>query len=656
MPNGFRARSTRVRALSAVAAAIVALAVLTAVTTELAPQRAGAAGRSLTVTPAAGLGNQAVDVSWSGFTPTTPDGLNQVIVVQCTEHPTSLADCFTAQPFPNSAEGNMVVNGVTSDNGTGSVRFEVRPAPKLPELGCSEKKPCSIVAFENQVVPEGQMPTSSASATIEFAHSADDCPKISNFDVRIQGEASGGPIVYGWAARRCTGNDPLIIDYTEDGSDGGRNEFLAGRVDVGLTSLPASPDELAAAPSHPAYAYAPIDLSAAAVVYNMNDPITNQPIDDLTLSPRLVARLISDTALGEFFQDPDFTRLNPAHTFPVNGVSTPLIRAEGNADTWITTNWIASNSAATSFLAGSDPDGVVVNDSYLNIPYPTSVFENRALDDAYLPRLGQANVATRVFYGARPTDQSPLDPASIGFIGVVDLATARRLDLPTARIVNAGGRAVAPTNDSILAGYEAMKPGADSTLVADPTADDPDAYPLVTVDYLMVPTKADEAHRHAIQDLLTWGVTAGQEDLPAGYLTLPDELVAQTQQVAQAVGEGTGSLNANGTIDGASSPPYADYSSAPYDSSSFSDGASGADLAADATGLTPAEAKKQRERALVAASSVAGAGARYVLPVLLALALAAALVVGSRRGWPAVASRRAGRARGDDPSATDPSR
>ena len=625
-----RVASSRARVVLALVIGIMVAGTFVAI---VQPLTADAAGRTLTVTPASSLTDQAVKVSWSGFTPTTPEGLNQVIVVQCTEHPSSLADCFTEQPFPSSANGNEVVNGVTRSDGTGSVQFEVRPAAQLPALDCSEAHLCSIIAFENQVVPDGQLPTLSATARLTFAKSTADCPKVMNFDVRVEGEASGAPILYDWAARRCTGNNPLVIDYTETSSDSGRGNFLKRQVDVGVTSLPTPASELAAVPNHPSFAYAPIDLTAVAVVYNMSDPTTNERINDLTLSPRLLARLISDTDLPGYFQDPDFTRLNPGHTFPFNGISTPLIRAEGNAATWITTNWIASNDAASKFLAGADPDGIPVNASFQNVAYPTDIFENRALDDAYLPRLGQELVASHVFYGARPADTSPLDPASTGFVGIVDLATARRFDLPIARIVNGAGKAVAPDDKSILAGYHAMVSGADATQVADPASKDSTAYPLVKIDYAMVPTQPDDAHRVAIQDLLTWGVTAGQTDLPAGYLPLPDELVAQTKHVADSL---------SGTTDGPTgfAPDGSSFGSGDFGASAFDSGspyaapAGGAsDATAAAAGTSPAKSAAERQRALLAASSVAGAGARYVLPVLLLLAFAAALAVSGRWAW-----------------------
>lgn len=607
-----------------------------------AVSNAGAAGRSLTVTPDSSLTNQAVTVTWSGFTPTTPEGLNQVIIVQCKEDPSSLADCFTEQPFPSSADGNQIVSGVTRADGTGSARFEVRPAEKLPSLGCNLDHPCTILAYENQVVPEGELPGLSARATISFSKSTADCPKVSNYDVRLEGEASGAPVVYDWASRRCTGPKPLIIDYTETSSDAGRGDFLKRQVDVGVTSLPSPKSELDAAPGHPSFAYAPIDLTAVAVVYNMNDPITNAPINDLVLSPRLLARLISDTDLPSYFQDPEFVRLNPGHTFPVNGVSTPLIRAEGNADTWITTNWIKANGPASAFLAGSDPDGVEVNPSFKGVSYPTSIFENRALDDAYLPRQGQHQVVSHVFYGARPRDTSPLDPGSVGFVGIVDLPTAHQFNLPIARILNGAGAAVAPDEDSIVAGLKAMKSDVDATLVANPTSNDRAAYPLVKLDYAMVPTQPDEAHLAAIRELLTWGVTEGQSELPSGYVPLTTELVAQTQQVASSLTAAPTSTPTDG------SPfPSDQFAGAPFDagsSSSFSDGASSGGGAGGATpAKSAAKAAAERQRAMVAASSVAGAGARYVLPVLLLLALAAALVIGGRRLWPRVAALRADR-------------
>src|SRR6476659_569385 len=79
-----RAR-TKLVAVAAVAFLCVSVAALRA-------PSASAATRTLTASPASSLTNQAISVSWAGFTPTTPEGLNQVIVVQCKAHPASLDD------------------------------------------------------------------------------------------------------------------------------------------------------------------------------------------------------------------------------------------------------------------------------------------------------------------------------------------------------------------------------------------------------------------------------------------------------------------------------------------------------------------------------------------------------------------------------------
>src|SRR5262249_49972641 len=154
--------------------------------------------RTLTVTPATGLGNQVVVASWAGFTPT--NGLaNQVILVQCASAPTSLDDCAVADPYPSSAAGNRAI-GTTTSKGTGTAFFEVRRAAFLPQLDCSETNPCSLVAYENDgtVPPPGQLPATAVVAPLTFARSAADCPPVTNFDVRAEGEASAAQAMYGW--------------------------------------------------------------------------------------------------------------------------------------------------------------------------------------------------------------------------------------------------------------------------------------------------------------------------------------------------------------------------------------------------------------------------------------------------------------------------
>src|SRR5262249_29942402 len=147
------------RARVPIAIVVATIAIAGSMSVFVQPRALGAVARTLTVTPSTGLTDQAVQGNWAGFTPTTPEGLNQVVIVQRGPRPASMADCYTEQPFPSSANGNEIVDGVTLADGTGHDLFEVRPAAQLPQLGCSAAQPCTLLAFENQVIPDGQLPT-----------------------------------------------------------------------------------------------------------------------------------------------------------------------------------------------------------------------------------------------------------------------------------------------------------------------------------------------------------------------------------------------------------------------------------------------------------------------------------------------------------------
>jgi len=504
----------------------------------LAGAPARAAERVVTVEPAEGLGNQVVRVSWSGFHPTTDDGRFGVLVQQCRLDPASLADCFVGQPFPAVEEGTRLV-ARTGPDGEGSAYFEVRPAGNLPALGCSAAQPCSILVYENDGVPfaPDELPTSAVTAELRFAPAPSDCPPVTDFDVRADGEASGAGPFYGWAAELCSGDDPLVLDYTETSSNSGRENFLAGLVDIGVTSLPADETELEEHPDHPAFAYAPVDLTALAVVFNMRDPYTGARIENLTLTPRLLARLVTNSDISAILADAEWRTLNPGVRFPSISVARPLLRAERNADTRLVTSWMVASEGARKFLSGDDEFGMAVNSAYREYTYPRDTFENVAQDPEYVPRTGQRNVALRVFYGVRPNGSAPENTEETGFIGVVDLPTARRFGLPVAKIVNAGGEAVSPTEDAILAGFRAMREVDSGVLAADPEAADPEAYPLVKVDYAMVPTEATAAKARDIAALLRYVAGPGQADLPSGYLPLPEGLRKQTEAVAGSLGK-----------------------------------------------------------------------------------------------------------------------
>ena len=602
---------------------------------------ASATARAIVVSPASGLVDQVVDVHWTGFHPTDPSGAFTVTLFQCKGAvPRSVSDCYQVLKPPSGPnEGTGVYDGTTAADGTGTASIEVRPAQDLPVLDCTSTNPCSVLAFENDGsrLPRTGLPVSAATAPIRFAPSPADCPPTSSSDVRTDGSASTSHALYTWAAQVCTGSRPLALDYTEISSPAGRRDFLNGSVDVGLSSSPVTPDEMAASPAHRTYAYAPIDVTGVAVAFSVTDTLTHQRITDMNLSPRLVAILVAGSGL-HLFQDPEFVALNPGHSWPME-VQPPLLRAERNADALLLTGWLEADHAARAFLDGNDPT-VAVDQFWRGIAYPTDIFEARDPNTLgnYNPRSGTIANARRLFNFQPPGDGVSVSTQNDGIMAVLDAVTAKQFGFPVAKLHRANAAPteafVAPDSGALAAGYRAMKTNPDGvTRWADVGATN--AYPLVKIDYAMVPTSQTTAVKaDKIAQFLGYAAGPGQVPgrLPLGYLPMPPDLAAQTTAARDAV------------VSGATPPPVSpDQPPLANDQPAVVPGgrSAGADtgssqgsgfdaptsIAAPSAVAYRAPATRSRGRSggpLGAAfRALAGSGWRLILPVLLVLGLAA---------------------------------
>ena len=498
----------------------------------------GTGGRSATVTPGADLSNEVINISWSGFRPTTQQNIYTVIILQCKANPVSLADCFSAEPFPDLANGNRLLDSTAAD-GTGSAQFEVRPASNLPQLDCSATNPCSILVYENDALPiqTGSLPAARVVIPITFAPSQADCPTITDFDVRVDGSATSAGLFYAWAAQICQGDASVVLDYTETSSTTGRENFLSGLIDFGVTALPATEEELSHHPDHREYSYAPVAASAVVVAYNLTDTFTGLRVENLVVSPRIVARLVTNTSVETLVRDRELLNINPTVRFPTNGINPILVRAERNAATTILTSWMSADPEAQKFLADTDTWRVRLNASYVGYTYPRDAFELVDNDPRYLPRQGQKSIASRLFYGVSPNGTQAEPTSARGVIGIVDLPTAKKFGLQVAGLLKPDGTVVQVTDDSILRGIADAELSAAGTLVADPTPEDPLAYPMIKVDYAMVPKTFDTEEKIAdVRRVLSYAVGDGQSILPSGYVNLPDAMRAETRKIVEAIG------------------------------------------------------------------------------------------------------------------------
>ena len=150
--------------------------------------------------------------------------------------------------------------------------------------------------------------------------------------------------------------------------------------------------------------------------------------------------------------------------------------------------------------------------------------------------------------------ESKAVPSEFGRRAQLALTTvplARLYALPTAKLVNAGGKAVAPTPGTMVSALRAADLDHESgTLQIDHTrVTAGNAYPGTMVSYLAAPTAGlapAAAARYAdyIEFMATTGQKPGQTlaSLPSGYDPLPPALVQQALNAAQAVREQKGEV------------------------------------------------------------------------------------------------------------------
>jgi hypothetical protein len=198
---------------------------------------------------------------------------------------------------------------------------------------------------------------------------------------------------------------------------------------------------------------------------------------------------------------------------------------------------MSADPEAQKFLADTDTWRVRLNASYVGYTYPRDAFELVDNDPRYLPRQGQKSIATRLFYGVSPNGTQAEPTSARGVIGIVDLPTAKKFGLQVAGLLKPDGSVVQVTDDSILRGIADAELSAAGTLVADPTPEDPLAYPMIKVDYAMVPKTFDTEEKIAdVRRVLSYAVGDGQSILPSGYVNLPDAMRAETRKIVEAIG------------------------------------------------------------------------------------------------------------------------
>jgi hypothetical protein len=429
----------------------------------------------------------------------------------------------------------------SDEEGNGHVEFEVRSDVENESLGCNDKTPCTIEVipingiscdqpmvpqsssdaacrktgqyspgssnFANQGVDQAVSPTLWWSATnwanrisvpITFGLPPDTCDVL---DPRAPTGFYGSELLaqasLQWSPAYCLDKKRFKYQHNVMPDDAGFNLMTTGGGPAALVSSFHK-----AANTEAPVGYAPTAVTGFAIGYVIDKPENAGELTDLKLTPRLVAKLLTQSYLGSerarahpgisgnplgIINDPEFIELNPGLSQIPRESAAALMSLSVSSDIMLQlTDWIAHDRAASDFVDGKkDPWGMVVNPAYKKIRLPRPDWP---LKDTYIPPAdtdcqrnnpsvyfnqisapvsnlrtiaqaildGWPNVQTRCDFDLATSTYKlgRVDRQSYGarfVLGLVSLGDAARYGLRTASMQTKKGTYVAPDDASLAA-------------------------------------------------------------------------------------------------------------------------------------------------------------------------------------------------------------
>jgi phosphate transport system substrate-binding protein len=258
----------------------------------------------------------------------------------------------------------------------------------------------------------------------------------------------------------------VMITYGAIGSGGGIAQITARTVDFGASDAPLSPDQAKACNG---CLQVPWALAATLVSYH---------VDGAPAQLRLSGPVLADIYLGKItnWNDPQIAKLNPGAKLPATKI-TPVYRSDSSGDTY----------AFADFLAKVSPTWKAQKGVSTQVNFSTGVGGR-----------GNDGVAAAIERA----------DGAIGYLGI-SYVFGNKLDY--ALIRNAAGQFPVPGPASISAAASGVKtiPPDNAISLTNPPASAPDAYPISTFTYALVPESSDKAK--TLRDFLTYAIGPGQK-------------------------------------------------------------------------------------------------------------------------------------------------
>jgi phosphate transport system substrate-binding protein len=331
-----------------------------------------------------------------------------------------------------------------------------------------------------------------AAATLAFSGGA------AQAEVRVQGAGATFPalLYVQWVESYAKAHPDVKADYQSIGSGGGIKAITDRTVSFGASDAPLSPDQEKAAPAKLLH----LPTVAGPIV-----PIYNLPgVDKLTLNGDLVAAIFLKQITK--WNDPKITALNPAIALP-NSPIVVVHRSDGSGTSFIFTDYLSKVSKTWANDVGT---GTTVD-------WPTGIAAK-----------GNDGVAAAV-------------KNSVGGIGYVEFAYAKKNAIPFASLLNAAGKIVPPSIDAINAASAAAVASFPADMkVSIVNSPAPEAYPICGFTYILLyddlSYMKDKALAQATVDFIRWAETDGQEAAAGlGYAKLPKEVQTKVIDKLKAI-------------------------------------------------------------------------------------------------------------------------
>lgn len=322
------------------------------------------------------------------------------------------------------------------------------------------------------------------------------------------GADSVDPLMGRW--QQAVAKPPLSmkVDYSAEGSGGGRTDFVKQAVDFAVTSVPfTDAQKKTLADAKRTYVSIPIAAGSIAFLYHLFTP-QGDPIKGIQLTGPTITKIFTGTITN--WNDPEITAENPTLTLPPVRII-PTVRGQASGATYTLTSFMKDQAPDVWHAFMADPSRNFPDDPVEEFPFFAGVDS----------RTSSFAIADTV----RSTESSN------GRIAYVDSAWALPATADGADIVkvrNAAGRYVLPSVGNAQTSIDAWKIDAAGHLTADYRVSAPAAYPVAIVHEVILPTsgltaeKADALRsfvRYALQDGQGLAAGIGDPRLPETVVT-----------------------------------------------------------------------------------------------------------------------------------------